>query len=69
MCFGGGKTTPAPIPEPVAPAPPQVLTTEQTAPVSTDEENTANSIVKKKKGLTDLTIPLTSTSGSGVQVG
>ena len=68
MCFGG-RSSPAPIPEPVAPTPPKINTTEQTAPASTDEDNTSTNIVKKKKGTTDLTIPLTDTSGSGVQVG
>ena len=68
MCFGGGSNTPAPPPAPVAPTPPKVLTTEQTAPVSTDEENIATNIDKKKKGTATLTIPLTSSAGSGVQV-
>ncbi len=68
MCFGGGSKAP-PAPEPVAPTPPKVNTTEQTAPASTDEDNTATNIAKKKKGTSNLTIPLTSTSGSGVQVG
>ena len=40
MCFGGGSSAP-PKSEPVAPTPPQVLTTEQTAPAPTDEDNTA----------------------------
>ena len=68
MCFGGNNSPP-PAPAPVAPLPPKINTTEQTAPASTDEDNIATNIDKKKKGTSSLTIPLTSTSGSGVQVG
>ena len=67
MCFGGGGGSP-PDPKPVAPSPPQVLTTQQTEPVSTDETQEASNVKSKKKGVSLLTIPLTSTEGSGVQV-
>ena len=68
------RSAPAPAPEPVAPQPPatQKLTT-QSSPAPSDTEsgadqNTGTTIVAKKKGTSNLTIPLTDTSGSGLQV-
>ena len=49
MCFGGGGNNAPPKSEPVAPAPPKINTTEQTAPAPTDEDNTATNIEKKKR--------------------
>ena len=71
MCFGGGgRQQSAPESEPVAPNPPQVdNTTEQDAPAPSEEDNTVNNIKAKKKGTNLLTIPLTESSGSGVQTG
>ena len=71
MCFGGGsRPAPAPTPEPVAPNPPKVdATTEQTEPAPSEDDNTVSNINAKKKGTSLLTIPLTTTSGSGVQTG
>tara|TARA_Y100000592_G_scaffold14266_1_gene20310 strand:- start:308 stop:520 length:213 start_codon:yes stop_codon:yes gene_type:complete len=69
MCFGGGRSSPPP-PEPVAPNPPKVdATTEQTEPAPSEEDNTVSNIKAKTKGTSLLTIPLTTTSGSGVQTG
>lgn len=70
MCFGGSRPAPAPTPEPVAPNPPKVdNTTEQDAPAPSEEDNTVTNIQAKKKGTSLLTIPLTESSGSGVQTG
>ncbi len=69
MCFGGGSKAP-PKPEPVAPNPPQVTnTTEQTEPQPSEEDNTVSNIQSNTQGTSLLTIPLTTTSGSGVQTG
>ena len=71
MCFGGGsRPADPPKSEPVAPNPPAVTnTTEQTEPAPSEEDNTVSNITAKKKGTGVLTIPLTETSGSGVQTG
>lgn len=71
MCFGGGggqqQQQESP---PVAPNPPPVdNTTEQEAPAPSEDDNLANTIKKNKDGTSLLTIPLTNTSGSGVQTG
>ncbi len=70
MCFGGSRPAPAPKPEPVAPNPPKVSnTTEQDAPEPSEEDNTVSNIQSNTQGTSLLTIPLTNTSGSGVQTG
>ena len=70
MCFGGGRSQDPPKSEPVAPNPPAVTnTTEQTEPEPSEEDNTVSNIQKNKKGTSLLTIPLTTTEGSGVQTG
>ena len=75
MCFGGGSKAP-PKPEPVAPAPPPVKGTQQVAPTSagsSTNEGTdygeGSTVKAKKKGKSQLTIPLVSNTGTGLQIG
>ena len=75
MCFGGRQSAP-PAPEPVAPAPPPVRGTEQVAPAPAGASTTegtsyseGSDINAKKKGKTQLKIPLIEQTGTGLQVG
>jgi hypothetical protein len=73
MCLGG-RSSPPPAPAPVSPTPPAASNTvsNQSSPAPTsdasrnsNEEGTT--IRSKKKGRSNLVIPLANSSGSGLQ--
>ena len=73
MCLGGGNS-PAPAPAPVSPTPPAVTNTvsNQSSPAPTSDASrasneTGSTIRSKKKGRSDLVIPMTNSTGSGLQ--